>query len=191
MKHKILVVDDELSIRQSLKGVLQDEGYKVALAPSGEEALVELHRDLPDLMLLDIWMPGMDGLSVLGEVKRTYPMLPVIIISGHGNIETAVKATRMGAFDYVEKPISLDRILVSVQNALELHRLEEENRLWRQKANRRHEITGKSPVMEALRVQIERAAPTNATVLITGENGTGKELVARMIHHLSRRTHRP
>jgi two-component system nitrogen regulation response regulator NtrX len=191
MKHKILVVDDEASIRQSLKGVLQDEGYKVVLAPSGEEALVELHRDLPDLMLLDIWMPGMDGLSVLGEVKRTYPMLPVIIISGHGNIETAVKATRMGAFDYVEKPISLDRILVSVQNALELLRLEEENRLWRQKANRRHEITGKSPVMEALRVQIERAAPTNATVLITGENGTGKELVARMIHHLSRRTHRP
>ncbi len=191
MKHKILVVDDELSIRQSLKGVLQDEGYKVALAPNGEEALVELHRDLPDLMLLDIWMPGMDGLSLLEEVKKRYPMLPVIIISGHGNIETAVRATRMGAFDYVEKPLSLDRILVSVQNALELHRLEEENRLWRQKAARRHEITGKSPVMEALRMQIERAAPTNATVLITGENGTGKELVARMIHHLSRRSHRP
>lgn len=191
MKHKILVVDDELSIRQSLKGILQDEGYKVVLAPNGEEALLELHRDLPDLMLLDIWMPGMDGLSVLEEVKKTYSMLPVIIISGHGNIETAVRATRMGAFDYVEKPLSLDRILVSVQNALELLRLEEENRLWRQKATRRHEITGKSPVMQALRVQIERAAPTNATVLITGENGTGKELVARMIHHLSRRSHRP
>ncbi|NLI81374.1 MAG: sigma-54-dependent Fis family transcriptional regulator [Deltaproteobacteria bacterium] len=191
MKQRILVVDDEPGILQSLKGVLQDEGYRVSVAANGQEALGELQKDMADLMLLDIWMPGMDGLAVLEEVKKKFPMMPVIIISGHGNIETAVKATRMGAFDYVEKPLSLDRILVSVQNALEFNRLTEENRLWRQKATRRHSITGNSPIVVALRQEIERAAPTNATVLITGENGTGKELVARMIHHLSRRSHRP
>lgn len=191
MKQRILVVDDEVSILQSLRGVLEDEGYRVAVAVDGREALGELQKDVPDVMLLDIWMPGMDGLSVLAEVKKILPMLPVIIISGHGNIETAVKATRIGAFDYVEKPLSLDRILVSVQNALEFNRLTEENRLWRQKATRRHAITGNSPAIVALRQEIERAAPTNATVLITGENGTGKELVARMMHHLSRRSHRP
>ncbi|MEN6484440.1 MAG: sigma-54 dependent transcriptional regulator [Syntrophobacteraceae bacterium] len=191
MKSKILVVDDEASILQSLQGVLQDEGFRVGTADCGEDALEEVRRDLPDLVILDIWMPGVDGLTVLGELKKTYPSLPVIIISGHGNIETAVKATRIGAFDFVEKPLSVDRILVSIQNALEFQRLEEENLLWRQKANHVARITGKSPAVENLRIQIGRAAPTNATVLITGENGTGKEVVARMIHNLSRRNRRP
>ena len=191
MKSKILLVDDEISILQSLKGALEDEGYSITLAASGDEALGEIQRDLPDLVLLDIWMPGVDGLAVLAEVKKNLPRLPVIIISGHGTIETAVKATRMGAFDFIEKPLSLEHVLVSIQNALAFHRLEEDNRIWRQKAIRRFHITGESPAVSELRAQIARAAPTNATVLITGENGTGKELVARMIHHLSRRSLRP
>ena len=191
MKPKILVVDDEESILQSLQGVLQDEGYRVVTAATGEEALDEVRKELPDLVILDIWMPGMDGMAVLGELKKNYPSLPVVMVSGHGNIETAVKATRLGAFDFVEKPLSVDRILLSLQNALEFQRLEEENLLWRQKANRVSRITGNSPAVESLQTQINRAAPTNATVLITGENGTGKEVVARMIHNLSRRNRRP
>lgn len=191
MKPKILVVDDEVSILQSLKGVLNDEGYRVALARTGEEALDEVRKEVPDLVLLDVWLPGIDGLSVLGELRSHHPHLPVIIISGHGSIETAVKATKLGAFDFVEKPLSLERILVSIQNGLELTRLQEDNRIWRQKASSKAHISGRSPVIEALREQIQLAAPTNATVLITGENGTGKELVARMIHNLSRRNHRP
>ncbi len=191
MRAKILVVDDEISILQSLRGVLQDEGYQVVVAASGEEALDEVRRDMPDIVLLDVWLPGMDGLEALDELKKLHPHLPVIIISGHGNIETAVKATRLGAFDFVEKPLSLERILVSIQNALEFYRLKEENRLWRQKASRRTNLTGRSPAIRSVRIQAERAAPSNATVLITGENGTGKELVARMIHHLSRRGNRP
>ena len=189
MKQKILIVDDEVSILQSLSAILKDDGYGVILASSGEEALERVKKDPPDLILLDIWMPGADGLSVLEEVKRLYPLLPVIIISGHGNIETAVKATRMGAFDFIEKPLSIDRVLVSIQNAIEFSRLEEENRLLRKKSHRR--IIGESPAVLNLRDQIQRAAPTSATVLITGENGTGKELAARMLHLLSRRSTRP
>ena len=191
MKPRILVVDDEVSIRESLRGILQDEGYLVSVAASGEQALDEVTKDPPDLMLLDIWLPGIDGLAVLGEIKKIYANLPVIIISGHGNIDTAVRATKLGAFDYVEKPLSLERIVVSVQNGLEFFRLQEENRLWQQKARHRTRLTGKSPVVESLREEIQRAAPTSATVLISGENGTGKELVARMLHQLSRRSLRP
>jgi len=191
MKERILVVDDEASIVQSLSGVLEDEGYQVLSAGSGEDALKEIRKEPPDLVLLDIWLPGMDGLTVLERLKRTSPGIPVIIISGHGNIETAVKATRMGACDFVEKPLSIERILVSVQNALQISRLEAENRLWRQKAEKRYDITGESPAIKALRDQIARAAPSNATVLVTGENGTGKELVARSIHRLSGRRDQP
>ncbi len=191
MKAKIFLVDDELRILQSLKGALQDEGYTVGVATSAVEALQEIHKDVPDLVILDVWMPGMDGLTLMEELKKSFPRLPVIIISGHGTIETAVKATKMGAFDFVEKPLSLDRILVSIQNALDMQRLAEENILWRQKATKRYEITGKSPAIESLIAEIQRAAPTNATVLVTGENGTGKELVARSIHQFSKRSNRP
>ncbi|MGC9195682.1 MAG: sigma-54-dependent transcriptional regulator [Syntrophobacteraceae bacterium] len=188
MKQKVLIVDDEISILQSLNGILGDEGYEVVQACCGEEALERARRDPPDLILLDIWMPGIDGMSVLDEIKKLYPLLPVIIISGHGNIETAVKATRMGAFDFIEKPLSIERILVSIQNAIEFSRLEEENRLLRNKYERA--MIGESPAVHVLWEHIRRAAPTNATVLITGENGTGKELAAKMIHFLSRRNTR-
>ncbi len=191
MKAKILIVDDEKSILASLKGALQDEGYGVNAAASAEEAEEEIQKETPDLVLLDIWMPGKDGLTFMEELKHSHPRLPVIIISGHGNIETAVRATKMGAFDFVEKPLSLERILVSIQNALDFHRLAEENILWRQKATGRWRITGRSPAILGLIEEIQRAAPSNATVLITGENGTGKELVARSIHQHSRRSSRP
>lgn len=191
MKPRILVIDDEVPILQTLKGILKDEGYRVTLAKTGEEGLDEVRRDPPDLILLDVWLPGVDGLTVLEELRRSSSQIPVILISGHGTIETAVRATKLGAIDFVEKPLSLERILVSIQNGLELSRLKEDNRLLSQKVTGRWHMTGRSPVIEDLRAQIQRAAPTNATVLITGENGTGKELAARMIHKLSRRSHRP
>jgi two-component system, NtrC family, nitrogen regulation response regulator NtrX len=191
MKQKVLIVDDEVSILQSLSGILEDEGYGVVLAESGEEGLEKIRKDAPDLVLLDIWMPGVNGLAVLEEIKKLHPLVPVIIISGHGTIETAVKATRMGAFDFIEKPLSVERILVSMQNAIEFSRLEEENRILRKKADRLCRMIGESAAVQNLREQIGRAAPTNATVLITGENGTGKELAARLIHFSSRRSSRP
>ncbi len=191
MEATILVVDDEERITRSLAGILSDEGYRVQVASSGVEALKKVDDDLPDLVLLDIWMPGLDGMEVLQKLKEKYPNLQVIIISGHGNIETAVKATKLGAFDFIEKPLSIDKITVSVKNALNFSRLEQDNIIWRETALRRYELTGNSSTIQQLREQIKLVAPTNSTVLITGENGTGKELVARAIHYQSARQNRP
>jgi len=194
MSRVILVVDDEAPIRQSLAGVLGDEGYEVTLAKDGAEALAKVAEEPPDLVLLDIWMPGdMDGLEVLRRLRQEVaPGLGVIMISGHGSIETAVKAIKMGAFDFIEKPLSLEKVVVAVNNALNLQRLTEENVLLRQRyLERPQSITGISPAIAKLRAQIELVAPTNAWVLITGENGTGKELVARSVHGLSQRAPRP
>lgn len=191
MYKTILVVDDEESICQSLQGILSDEGYEVRTVGSGEETLKAIEEDLPDLVLLDIWLPGMDGLEALKIIKTDYPQVPVIMMSGHGTIETAVKATKLGAFDFIEKPISLEKVVLLVNHALDLVRLEEENKFLKQKVTSAFELIGQSKTIIELKEMIRIVAPTNAWILIMGENGTGKELVARSIHYQSKRAKRP
>jgi len=191
MSKTILVVDDEKDIRTSLTGILEDEGYQVATASSGVEAIESIHQDIPDLVLLDIWMPGLDGLETLEKLKILFPHITVIMISGHGTIETAVRSTKLGAFDFIEKPLSLDKVLIAVSNALRLRELRVENEELRRVAGYEYELIGDSPAIISLREQVMRIAPTNASVLITGENGTGKELVARSIHYYSQRRSKP
>ena len=189
---RILIVDDEASIRRSLEGILSDEGFQTAAAADGESALLAIDREGPqDLVLLDIAMPGRDGVEILGELRERWPQLPVVMMSGHGTIETAVRTTRIGAFDFIEKPLSLEKLLLTIQHALEQSRLERENRSLRAQALRAHDILGSSDLIAELKQQIEMAAPTNGWVLIAGENGTGKELVARQIHLESKRCDAP
>ena len=188
---RILVVDDERGIRATLSGILGDEGYRPLAVPNGREALARIGEEVPDLVILDIWMPEIDGIEILAALKRQWPELPVIMISGHGTIETAVKATKLGAYDFVEKPLSLEKTLLVVERALEHARLERENRQLRERIERAHEIIGTTAPVVELRRQIATAAPTNGRVLIFGENGAGKELVARAIHALSARRDQP
>lgn len=191
MSKKILIVDDESSIRESISGILSDEGFDPVCAENAEQGLALVEDERVDLVLLDIWMPGMDGLEALKQIKETKANLPVIMISGHGNIETAVQATKMGAYDFIEKPPSYDKIVLAISNALHLSQLEEENMILRQKADKKPKLIGNSPAMVHLREQIERVAPTDAWVLIRGEHGTGKELVAQTIHQFSDCSHKP
>ncbi len=174
----ILIIDDERAIQATLKGVLEDEGYRVSVVGSAAEALAGLADEAPDLIFLDIWMPGMDGLEALAEIKQRQPESAVVMISGHGTIETAVKATKLGAYDFIEKPLSLEKTLLAAVRALEHSRLERENRALRERLDRGQELVGKSALIDELRAQIAVAAPTNGRVLIHGENGAGKELVA-------------
>lgn len=191
MKPLILVVDDEEGIREALSEILGDEGYQVITASTGEEALNILRKEPPDLVLLDIWLPGMDGIETLREIKNLRSDVPVIMISGHGTIEIAVKATKMGASDFLEKPLSLDRVIISARNALALSNLERENRNLKENLSRQWRLIGESEKMKTLRLQIEMAAKSSSRVLITGESGSGKELVARLLHSLSNRSSKP
>ena len=187
----IMIVDDEPSILKSLSGILLDEDFEVITASNGYEALKMIEEESPDLVLLDIWMPGIDGIETLKEIKKNYPHIQVVMITGHGTIETAVKATKFGAFDFIEKPLSIDKVIVAINNALNFRRLEEENRYLRRKTLEKNSIDGNSPPIQLLRQQVAVAAPTDAWIMITGENGTGKELVARTIHHMSSRSEHP
>jgi two-component system nitrogen regulation response regulator NtrX len=182
----VLVVDDEEGIRETLSGIFEDEGCSIVTANSGEEALDLLKEQSPDLILLDIWLPGIDGIQTLEEIKALRPDLPVIMISGHGNIELAVKATRLGAYDFLEKPLSLERVLLVSKRALERRTLEIENKALRKDLTKKYRLLGNSPKMELLREQINMAAQSNSRVLIMGESGAGKELVARLLHENSK-----
>ena len=191
MSKKILVIDDEKSILETLAGILTDEGFTPVCLDSAENGLKHLKTEAVDLVLLDIWMPGMDGMEALRKIKEDYPELQVIMISGHGTIETAVQATKMGAFDFIEKPLSYDKIVLAIKNGLRFSSLETENLILRQKTSRKPSLTGNSPALANLKEQIERVAPTEAWVLIRGQHGTGKELVAQSIHRLSGRNTKP
>jgi two-component system, NtrC family, nitrogen regulation response regulator NtrX len=162
MARQILVVDDEERIRQSLNGILKDEGYEVQEAKDGTQALKQLETDPPDLVLLDIWMPGMDGMEILERMKAQIPNLPVIMISGHGNIELAVKAVKLGAYDFIEKPLSLEKVLLAANNALLFSKLEQENQALRQEVERKYEIVGTSPEVLKLKEQIKSLPPPTA-----------------------------
>lgn len=191
MKQTILVVDDEEGIRSALRGILEDESYSVSSAVDGLDALASLQKDIPDLVLLDIWMPGIDGLETLQKIKELYPDLAVVMISGHGTIETAVKSTKLGAFDFIEKPLSLEKVLVTVHNAISMSRLQQENSSLRGMMEERFEIVGDSESARSLREQIRIVAPTSAPILIFGEKGTGKDSVAHTIHRYSLRSEKP
>jgi two-component system nitrogen regulation response regulator NtrX len=192
MNETILIIDDEEDIRFSLRGILEDEGYQVVDAPDGELGLKVFGETEPSLVFLDIWLPGKDGLSVLETMQSQAGDVPVVMISGHGTIETAVDAIKKGAFDFIEKPLSLEKVVVTAKKALEFRNLKEENRDLRSRIRERHvhEITGSSEPVIRLKEMIAQVAPTDAWVLITGENGTGKEIVARSIHARSPRAAR-
>src|SRR6202162_700002 len=187
----LLVVDDEAGIRESLSSILADEGYDVESAASAEEALERAAAGDIEVVLLDVWLPGIDGLEALSRLQATARPPAVIMISGHGTIETAVRATKLGAFDFIEKPLSLEKIIVLVRNAIQQRRLQEENQLLRSELGHRYQVVGDSVPMKAMRQQIAVTAPTNGRVLIYGESGTGKELVARALHAASLRNKGP
>lgn len=193
MATDILIVDDEADIRDLIAGILDDEGYETRLAGDSDAALKAIETRLPSLLVLDIWLQGsrLDGLQVLEEVKRNHPDLPVVIISGHGNVETAVSAIKMGAYDFIEKPFKADRLMLIVERAIENARLRRENTELRMKTGSGADLVGKSSAMAQVRQVIDRVAPTNSRVLISGASGSGKEVAARLIHAKSRRASGP
>src|SRR5712691_2244660 len=187
MKRRILVIDDEAAIRDSLRMILEYEHYEFSGAGSGADGIAQVRRDPPDMVVLDIKMPGTNGLETLAEIRKIDESLPVAMISGHGTITDAMQATRLGAFDFIEKPFTSERVLVTVQKGLELRSLRKENRELKLAMEAKYEIVGDSPALRRVLEAVQRAAPTNATVLLLGESGVGKELVARTIHRNSAR----
>src|SRR5438045_3980214 len=187
-KPRILVVDDEAAIRDSLKMTLEYEGYEYVGAATGQEGLALAEREAPAHSLLDVKMPGMGGIEVLERLRKMNESLPVIVVSGHGTISTAVEATKKGAFDFIEKPFATEQVLVSLRNALDQRQLRDENRSLKRAVEVRHQMVGDSQALRQVMAAVGRAAPTNATVLIQGESGVGKELVARTIHRNSLRS---
>jgi two-component system nitrogen regulation response regulator NtrX len=193
MASDILIVDDEADIREMVAGILQDDGHRTRLARDSDEALKAVEERRPQLVILDIWLQGsrLDGLEVLNIIKKAHPDLPVVIISGHGNIETAVTAIKRGAYDYIEKPFKADRLILVTLRALEASKLQRENRELRERSVVSFDMIGKSPAMNQLRAALDRVAPTNSRVLIRGGAGSGKELVARVMHMSSQRREGP
>lgn len=191
LKPTVLIVDDEEGIRESLSGILEDEGYDILTAKSGEEAIKMLGESSPDLVFLDIWLTGMDGIQTLKEIKAIKPDVPVIMISGHGNIELAVKAAKMGAYDFLEKPLSLEKVVLVAKRALEKRTLEMENIVLKENLIKKWKLVGESQKIKEVKEQVEMAARSNSRVLIFGESGTGKEVVARLLHEKSTRNEKP
>jgi two-component system nitrogen regulation response regulator NtrX len=187
----ILIVDDEEGILKTLSGILSDEGYQVMTKSNGQEAIQAVLADPPQLVLLDIWMPDIDGIETLQKIKDFSPNLTVVMMSGHGSIESAVKAIKLGAYDYIEKPLSLEKVTLLIKHALNEQKLERENRRLKKEVEKKWRLVGSSPSMKRLQQEIQMAAPTQSRVLISGENGTGKELVARSIHTGSPRASKP
>lgn len=187
----VLIVDDEKGVQTSLRGILEDAGFDATAVSGGEEALELLLKRVFPVVLLDIWLPGMDGMQTLAKIRQVAPETVVVMISGHGSIETAVRATKLGAFDFIEKPLALEKTLLAVRHALQHHLLQQENRLLREQMAQKYVMIGDSVPMQALRQQIAFAAPSNGRVLICGENGTGKELVAHLLHLHSQRRDGP
>jgi len=187
-KTTMMIVDDEEGIRTSLSGIFEDEGFDVVAAASGEDAVRLAKGMAPDVVILDVWLSGIDGIQTMTQLLEMHPALPVVIISGHANIELAVKATRMGAYDILEKPLSMEKVLLTVQRALEKRNLELENRALKQDLLKKFRLVGNSSKMVQLREQIKLAAVSNSRVLILGESGAGKELVARLLHENSPRS---
>ena len=190
MASDILIVDDEFDIRELMAGILEDEGYETRLAANSDETLKAIQARVPRLVVLDVWLQGsrMDGLDLLAAIKEKHPDLPVVVISGHGNVETAVTAIKNGAYDYIEKPFKADRLVLIVKRALEASTLKRENEELRQRSSDEAELVGNSSSLNQLRQMVDRIAPTNSRVLITGPSGCGKEVVARMLHARSLRT---
>jgi two-component system nitrogen regulation response regulator NtrX len=182
MNSKIVVIDDESPIRKTLTGVLEDEGFQVFAAEEGVMGLRMVRENIPDAVLLDIWMPGMDGIEVLERLKEELPQIPVIIMSGHGTIETAVRATKIGAFDFIEKPISLDRLILLINNAIAYYRLLTENTYLKEKMSQNMELITKSPKIQKLFDEIKALSKSQMTVILLGEEGTGKSFLAKFIH---------